>query len=402
MATAIIPDWTASRKGLDARFAAGPLCAAHNNARAAGSCQRLQRPTARPIFARVSVSFLAMPSNQGAAAGRSGWLRRRVTLLAWHTWQRIDSVLPRGARYAVATALGELLFWLLPGKRAAVLHNMEHVLGPAASPSAVRLVARRSFRNYAKYLSEFTHLPRWQPTDLERLMSRVQGWEHVEDAMRDGKGVIFVTPHFGNWDVAGWYFGQRYAFSAVAEPLEPPELDALVQGWRQAKQIGIIPLANAARGVLRALQKGGLVALVVDRPTHARDEGARVRFFDAWTRVPAGAAHFALRTGAPVVAAGVWRTPRNTYTAFARPPVRFGPTRGMDPEDDVQRVTQRIMEEIEAIVRWHPDQWYMFRQMWPERAGWQSQTGGGLRLPAAPPLGVNAIPPVTSEPAGAP
>ena len=51
-----------------------------------------------------------------------------------------------------------------------------------------------------------------------------------------------------------------------------------------------------------------------------------MRFFGEWTRVPAGAARFALRTGAPVVAAGVWRTPRNTYDAFALPPRRFAPS----------------------------------------------------------------------------
>jgi KDO2-lipid IV(A) lauroyltransferase len=349
-------------------------------------------------------------SPQSEAPGRTflGRVRRKATLVAWDTWQRIDAVLPRQARFALATGLGEVLFWVLPGKRAAVLRNMEHVLGPDASPAHLRLVAKRSFRNYAKYLSEFTHLPRWSASDLEGLMSDVQGWEHIEQAMRGGKGAIFVTPHFGNWDVAGWYFGQRYAFAAVVEPLEPPELDALVQGWRLAKHIGIIPLATAARGVRRALQKGGLVALVVDRPTHARSEGVRVRFFGSWTRVPAGAAHFALRTGAPVIAAGAWRTPRNTYAAFARPALHFQPTPGGDPEHDLAQVMQRIMEEIEAIVRSHPDQWYMFRSMWPERASWRTQTGTGLRLPgmpAAPPLPVapadSGQPPLTSDAAGA-
>jgi len=319
----------------------------------------------------TSASSLPSPAPSPRGAGR---LRRQATLLAWNAWQRLDALLPRPARFALATGVGELLFWVLPGKRAAVLRNMEHVLGPRASRGQVRLVAKRSFRNYAKYLTEFTHLPRWSAADLEGLMSDVQGWDNVEDALRDGKGAIFVTPHFGNWDVAGWFFGRRHAFAAVVEPLEPPELDALVQGWRQARRIGIIPLANAARGVLRALHKGGLVALVVDRPTHASGEGTRVRFFGSWTRVPAGAAHFALRTGAPVIAAGVWRTPRNTYTAFARPPLRFRPSPTGDPDRDVARVMQRIMEEIEAIVQSHPDQWYMFRQMWPEKAGWQAET----------------------------
>jgi len=207
------------------------------------------------------------------AVGSAAWLRREVILLAWHAWQRLDAVLPRPVRFAIATGIGEIVYWLLHDKRAAVLRNMEHVLGPDAAPSAVRLAAKRSFRNYVKYLAEFTHLPRWIEPDLEQLVTSVEGWEHVHDAIGDGKGVIFVTPHFGNWDVAGWYFGRHFPFTAVVEPLEPPELDTLVQGWRQAKHIGIIPLATAARGVMRALQRGGLGALVVDRPTHSVDAG---------------------------------------------------------------------------------------------------------------------------------
>ena len=300
-------------------------------------------------------------------------LRREATLLAWHSCQRLDSVLSRPARFLVATALGEVLYWLLTSKRATTLANMRQVLGPGASEHDVRLMARRSFRNFAKYLSEFTHLPRWSDADLEGLVSSVSGWGHVEEALADGKGAIFVTPHFGNWDVGGWYFGRRHAFSAVAEPLEPPELDVLVQGWRRAKHIGIIPLANAARGVMRALKNGEVVALVADRPTHRQGDGARVRFFGAWTRVPAGAAHFALKTGAPVVVVGLWRTPRNRYAGAILPPLRFTPSG--DTERDVDSAMQRVMGHIEAVIREHPDQWYMFRRMWPERSEPQTEPG---------------------------
>jgi KDO2-lipid IV(A) lauroyltransferase len=318
-----------------------------------------------------------------------------MTLLAWHGWQRLDAVLPRPARFAIATALGELLYWLLPNKRAAVLDNMTHVLGPEASPRDVRLVAKRSFRNYAKYLSEFAHLPRWTASDLQALMAGATGWEHVEEALGSGKGAIFITPHFGNWDIAGWYFGQRHDFMAIVEALNPPELDVLVQGWRKAKGMGIVPLAGAARSVMRALQRGGIVALVVDRPTHATGEGVAVRFFGEWTRVPAGAARFALRSGAPVVAAGVWRTPQNTYQAIAMPPMYFSPS--SDPAargTDETRVMQRIIEEIECMIRTHPDQWYMFRQMWPQPrlARWQVPDGEddrrrrGVGLPVSVPV----------------
>jgi len=300
-------------------------------------------------------------------------LNRELTLILWHTVQRLDAILPRPARFLIATALGEMAFWLLPGKRLAVLANMRRVLGPDAPAQEVRQTAQRSFRNYAKYLSEFSHLPRWREEDLETLMGSVSGWGHVEAALSAGKGAIFVTPHFGNWDLAGWYFGKRHSFSAVADPLEPPELDALVQGWRRVKHIGIIPVPNAARGVMRALHAGGVVALVADRPTHARGEGANVRFFGAWTQVPAGAAHFALKTGAPVIVCGVWRTPSNAYAGFVLPPLDF--VKSDDRHRDVDDAMQRVMERLETVIRAHPDQWYMFRPMWPLRSHVAAETG---------------------------
>jgi KDO2-lipid IV(A) lauroyltransferase len=143
-----------------------------------------------------------------------------------------------------------------------------------------------------------------------------------------------------------------------------------------------------------------LVALVVDRPTHAQGEGTAVRFFGEWTRVPAVAAHFALRTGAPVVIAGTWRTPANTYTGYLRPPLRFTRTgHGEDPERDVQLVMQRIMDEVEAVLRDHPDQWYMFRRMWPQRTSPQRAQQAAITPSLEQSL---PLPPRPTEAAGAP
>ena len=105
----------------------------------------------------------------------------------------------------------------------------------------------------------------------------------------------------------------------------------------------------------------------------SQGEGAQVKFFGAWTRVPGGAAHFSLKTGAPVVVAGLWRTPQNTYAGVALPPLRFQSTG--DRDRDVDAAMQRIMGHIEMVIRTHPDQWYMFRRMWPERTSAQPEAG---------------------------
>jgi KDO2-lipid IV(A) lauroyltransferase len=115
--------------------------------------------------------------------------------------------------------------------------------------------------------------------------------------------------------------------------------------------------------MLRALRQNEILAILIDRPLSA--EGVPVRFFGAETRVPGGAATLALRAGAPVVCAAALRTSEG-FAAHVSPPITIEPSG--DSRRDVQELTQHAMSWLEALIRSHPDQWYMFRNMWPEAA----------------------------------
>ena len=125
-----------------------------------------------------------------------------------------------------------------------------------------------------------------------------------------------------------------------------------------------IPLEGGVRQMLGALRQNEILAVLIDRPLV--NEGVPVRFFDAPTRVPGGAATLALRAGANVVAAAAIRT-KDGFVAHVSPLIEVEPSG--DPERDVQAITQGIMNWLEALIRRHPDQWFMFRNMWPEPAG---------------------------------
>jgi KDO2-lipid IV(A) lauroyltransferase len=106
-----------------------------------------------------------------------------------------------------------------------------------------------------------------------------------------------------------------------------------------------------------------------------------VQFFGQPTMVPAGAAALALKAGAVVVPMGVWRNPDNTYSGVIKPPIVPAATGAW--EHDVQALMQRIVHSLEAIIRLHPDQWYMFRPMWSDTPAQQQ----GHLLPAQPETG---------------
>ena len=91
--------------------------------------------------------------------------------------------------------------------------------------------------------------------------------------------------------------------------------------------------------------------------------GVPVRLFGRDTRWPGGAAALAMKTDALILPGGCWRNPDNTYSIMAAPPIRCESTG--DRDGDLRRNMQRIVDALEQIIRRHPDQWYMFRRMWP-------------------------------------
>jgi lauroyl/myristoyl acyltransferase len=237
--------------------------------------------------------------------------------------------------------------------------NMHQVLGPQADSREAARLTRAAFGNYARYMVDLVRLPHLNPHDLMENV-RIEGWEHVEDAYTVGKGVVFATGHIGNWDMAGAAFAARgRPVSALVETLKPERWNERVQRTRIAAGVKAIPIENGVRDMLVALRKQEGLAVLVDRPLAA--DGVPVTFFGRTTRVPGGAATLALRTGSPVVPAALVRDPLgNGYLAHIGPPI-VG-----QKGDDASMVMQHIMSWLEGIIRRYPDQWFMFRHMWPQ------------------------------------
>jgi KDO2-lipid IV(A) lauroyltransferase len=257
---------------------------------------------------------------------------------------------------AAVTPLGLELFGRGYLRRAT--DNMRQVLGPQADPRDATRLTHLAFANYARYMIDLVRLPHLKSRELVDNI-RVEGWEHVDAAYRVGKGVVFATGHIGSWDMAGAVFASRgRPVSALVETLKPARWNERVQRTRTAAGVKAIPIENGLRDMLTALRKQEALAVLVDRPLAS--DGVPVTFFGRATRVPGGAATLALRTGSPVVPAALVRDPRGGYLAHIGPPI-VG-----QQGDDASIVMQRIMYWLEGIIRRYPDQWFMFRQMWPQ------------------------------------
>lgn len=267
---------------------------------------------------------------------------------------------PLSLSYTVASIVGWLVFVFWRDKRENAIRNMERVLGPTAHRREVRRLARRSFVNYAKYLVDMLRLHHVGPDDLDRLV-RIEGWEHFTEAMATGNGLIFVGGHIGNSDLAAAVLaGRGFPVHVIAETLEPPRWDDLVQAARATVGLRVVPLGSSALRLLRLLREKGILAVLIDRPVE--NEGITVNFFGRPTRVPAGAAALALRTNASVLGAYMVRLGKG-YVATICPAIPH-PATG-DERLDLETMNQALFDWLERVIRQYPDQWFMFRPMWP-------------------------------------
>ncbi len=249
-------------------------------------------------------------------------------------------------------------------RRFCVERNLRRVSGADLPPARLRRQVRRTFMAYARYYVESARLP-----DLDRRrvagMFTAEGFGHIEDGVASGTGPILVLPHLGGWEWAGHWLTEvpGYRVTAVMEPLEPPELHDWFVAYRRRLGMNIVTLGDGAAGELvRAIRDANVVCLLSDRDVGGT--GVEVEFFGERTRLPAGPATLALRTGAALLPTAVYHAGRGRNHAVIRPPV---PAQRTDRRlrEDVASVTQALARELEILVRAAPDQWHLMQPNWP-------------------------------------
>lgn len=269
--------------------------------------------------------------------------------------------LPLGTAYVVAARVADVCYPLFRRQRRNLNENLARVLG-TRDRSEVDRVARQAFRNFGRFVVDFVHFPTMTRDEIRRRL-RFDDWENLNALFHQGKGVVIVTLHFGVWDLgAASLAAHDYPVNAVGDVFPYPKLTELVFRSRERLGMKVVPVTNVGPGLVRALRRGEMVALLID--VDAPGQSVTVDFFGAPTTVSAGPARLALRLGAAVMPAVVLRgTDDPTHVIpVIDASLAFEPTG--DEEEDVRALTQAIMRSLERQVRKHPEQWYIFRRMW--------------------------------------
>jgi KDO2-lipid IV(A) lauroyltransferase len=172
-----------------------------------------------------------------------------------------------------------------------------------------------------------------------------------------------------NWDAAAaWAVSHDWRLVTVAERLKPEGLFDRFVAYREQLGMEVLPLTGGQRAPLDVLAEkateGYAVALLADRDLSAR--GVEVRFFGGRTRMPAGPAILALRTGAPLYAADLWFTPTGSLGRIRRITLPDPGAGSLDVR--VRMTTQRLAEAFELGIAEHPQDWHMLQRLWLDQS----------------------------------
>ena len=250
----------------------------------------------------------------------------------------------------LAEIIGSLLF-LRPRRRQISLQNL-HAAFPEKSEAEIKTIGRASMQNLVKTVVEFIRIPKIS-RNPERFIE-TEGEENVWEALRGGKGMIFVASHFGNWELmAIGTAAKGFPMHAIGRPVKNPFVYEYIKRLRGATGLKSINQKGAVRATIRLLKQNQVVGMLVDQ--HAKRGEVWVNFFGRRAATSSLPALLSLKVGSPVLPIFFYRRKSGcSILAFGRP---FRLIRTGRYEEDLIANTQQYVDHLQEEIRKRPADW---------------------------------------------
>lgn len=274
--------------------------------------------------------------------------------------QALVRPLPRAWALALGRALGRLVADVDRRHVQIAAENLRQAFPHWEEERRLR-TARAVYAHFGQTLVDILWMA-GQPR--ERLLALVveEGRENVERAHAGGRGAVYITAHFGNWEFYGVAWGwMGTPIGVVARPLDNPALDARLNAFRRRSGNTVIFKRRALQDVLRLLRGGGGVAILVDQNVQEQD-GIFVEFFGRPAATTTVAAALAVKTGCAVLPVHCESLPDGRYRFVYGPELEWTPSGNR--QEDIAGLTQAMTSVIEAWVRERPEQWLWMHRRW--------------------------------------
>jgi len=251
----------------------------------------------------------------------------------------------------------------------AILDNTAQVMGLKATHPLVERTARDMVRQHARAWVDFFFYGQRPVEEALAQFASIEGMDRFDAVLAEGKGVILLTAHAGNFELGGILLRSRnLKVHAVYKPDHFAAVERLREGMRAQGGVIGIPVDGVGFSTLplvRLLREGALVGMQGDRDFSLN--GVPMPFFGREVPFPRGPWELAAMTGAPIITSFFFTDEERRFHAHFGEPLRVGGGRG-ERMEAIQAGMRTYVADLEALIRRHPSQWYCFYPFWDDPA----------------------------------
>ncbi len=288
-----------------------------------------------------------------------------IKLSLTHTPLSATAVALRVPKVIEPSRGGRFLYRWLPYRRSVILENLKRVFGAQVSQQQITLLAQAHYSHLLSLLKELFQF-RFLSTQQKKDVVKVEDVSIMWDAYAQGKGVLILTGHFGNFEVstvAGIeHFPQvKGHIHFLRRPIKPKWLSDLLTNRFKKAGFGVVGRRGSLEEIVETLERGDVIVFPFDQYAR-RPEGIEVEFFGHAAGTYKSMALITLATGAPVVPAASWREPDGTHVLRFLPPLT--PIVDDDVGSEITRNTRAFNQALELAIVRHPEQWWWMHRRW--------------------------------------
>jgi KDO2-lipid IV(A) lauroyltransferase len=245
---------------------------------------------------------------------------------------------------------------------------------PQVDEEWVRGTARSCYEHLGREWFTVPALARGGLEEVRRRVDFSEGREALQAAYEEGRGVVVVSGHFGNWELAGSALAAfGFPVDAVWQRLKNESLGRFVVETRERLGMKLIERGQAWDRLMDSLSAGRVLAFVADQD--ARRSGVFVPFFGRLASTHRAPALLALRAATPFFVGGAHRIGPQRYQAWI---VRLDPPVGLDSKQQVFELTRMWTSELEKRIRLSPEQYFWHHKRWKSVPSGTAHAAGGI------------------------
>lgn len=276
---------------------------------------------------------------------------------------KLSSFFPRRISLFFGGLFGRFIYALarLTPYRNYIAKNIKITL--PLSEFGAKIVAKKHVISLAKNLVDFLRFDSINVEYLDKIIT-LKNPEFFQEAINEDKGVILVSAHYGYWELIGAALSLKLKakINVLVQKPGNPLFDELFYNYRE--KVGVKTHYNnsnvaSIRPLFRALENKECLGFLIDQ--HGESEDAFGSFFGKIVSIPSGPAHFAYKTGAPIVPVFIRRTNDDKHEIFFYPAIN---TKTGDKELEIHRVSQALYKIIEKVIKEKPEEWLWIYDRW--------------------------------------